>query len=355
MKITFLSPPPNLTGGQRVNAIYAERLQARGHEVTVVARKRQPLPLQQRLKSRLKLQKPQSFPDVSHYDTMKAGLKLIDRAGSFMPDDLPDADVLVATWWETAFHAARMPPEKGRQFYFVQHHEVHNQMTRHLSAGSYYLPLKKITIAGWLVDEMARTYGDHDVALVPNSVDQSLFHAPERPKQPRPTVGLMYSTTPFKGLDTALEALHKVQQAWPDLRIIAFSKDPYHQDFALPKSAERHLRPAQDDLRKLYAQCDAFLFASRTEGFGLPVLEAMACRTPVVGTRTGCAPDAITPGRNGYLADIGDAEGLAQGLIQVLKAPQEEWKALSAAAHAYVKDYSWEDATALFEKVLTAP
>ncbi len=40
MRITFVSPPPNLTGGCRVISIYADRLQAMGHEVTVVAPRR---------------------------------------------------------------------------------------------------------------------------------------------------------------------------------------------------------------------------------------------------------------------------------------------------------------------------
>ena len=251
---------PNLTGGQRVKAIYAERLQARGHEVTVVARKRKQPSLRQHIKSLLQLRKPQFVPEISHYDNMEADLRLIEHGGPIVADDLPDADVVVATWWETAFITAQLPPEKGRKFYFVQHHEVHNPTTRHLSAGSYYLPLKKITIASWLVEEMAHTYGDHDVALVPNSVDQDLFYASKRSKQTRPTVGLMYSTTPFKALDTALDALTQVKAVLPDLRIIAFSKDAYRRDIPLPEGAECHLRPAQNTLRELYAECDVFFF-----------------------------------------------------------------------------------------------
>ncbi|MGY6694769.1 MAG: hypothetical protein ACXIUW_01915 [Roseinatronobacter sp.] len=40
MRITFISPAANLSGGQRVIAIYADRLRARGHDVIVVAQRR---------------------------------------------------------------------------------------------------------------------------------------------------------------------------------------------------------------------------------------------------------------------------------------------------------------------------
>jgi glycosyltransferase involved in cell wall biosynthesis len=52
--------------------------------------------------------------------------------------------------------------------------------------------------------------------------------------------------------------------------------------------------------KNVYADCDVWLFASFSEGFGLPIIEAMACRCPVVATRAGCAPDVIKEGVNGY-------------------------------------------------------
>jgi glycosyltransferase involved in cell wall biosynthesis len=48
---------------------------------------------------------------------------------------------------------------------------------------------------------------------------------------------------------------------------------------------------SQDQLRGLYSAATAFVYASRYEGFGLPVLEAMACGLPVVAARTSCIPE----------------------------------------------------------------
>ena len=65
----------------------------------------------------------------------------------------------------------------------------------------------------------------------------------------------------------------------------------------LPRDTEFHLRPPQDRIRDIYSKCDAWLFGSRSEGFGLPILEAMACRTPVIGTPAGAAPELLGDGR----------------------------------------------------------
>ncbi len=185
---------------------------------------------------------------------------------------------------------AGLPPAKGRKFYFVQHHELHLPQMRHFAAGSYRLPLRKIAIAGWLADVMRDSYGDGDVVVVPNSVEPELFHAPPRQRQATPTVGLMYATKPFKGLDTTLEAIRIASARHPGLKVVAFGNEPLSRTLPLRAGSRFFHNPPQAQLREIYAMCDVFAAGSRSEGFGLPILEAMACRCPVVATRTGCAP-----------------------------------------------------------------
>lgn len=349
MKITFISPPPNLSGGQRVIAIYADQLHARGHDVVVIATRRHPPDWKSHVKAWARGKTIPKPPAVTHFQRMRAQLHLLDHEGPVTAADIPDADVVIATWWETAFMVAQMPPEKGRKFYFIQHHEVHAHLPAHISACSYYLPLRKITVSGWLRDTMAEKYGDKNVVLVPNSVDTELFHAPLRGKAEVPTVGLMYATEPFKGVDIALCALRDLQSKHQDLQIVAFGARPVIEPLRLPPNTRYHIAPKQDELRSLYAACDVFLTASRSEGFGLPILEAMACRTPVVATRTGCAEDVIKNGVEGYVVEPEDAIGLSESLQQVLALPEAGWQRMSNAAHRRATLYTWDDATDLFE------
>jgi glycosyltransferase involved in cell wall biosynthesis len=165
----------------------------------------------------------------------------------------------------------------------------------------------------------------------------------------------MYSTTPFKGVDLALAAIARARRRHPDLRVMAFGREDPRPSLPLPEGARFVRAPAQDSLRDLYAQCDVFLMGSRSEGFGLPVLEAMACRTPVVATRTGCAPDVIAEGVNGFTVPVGDDAAFGDRIADLLDRDPEAWRAMSDAALARVEGYSWADAARRFEAALRAP
>jgi phosphatidylinositol alpha-1,6-mannosyltransferase len=82
------------------------------------------------------------------------------------------------------------------------------------------------------------------------------------------------------------------------------------------------------DLPDLYRSADVFVLCSRedrdrpeVEGFGLAFLEAQACGTPVVGTRTGGISDAVQDGRGGWLIEQDDAAALAAMLAHLVEAP----------------------------------
>ena len=105
-------------------------------------------------------------------------------------------------------------------------------------------------------------------------------------------------------------------------------------------------------LRDLYASCDLWLTASRSEGFNLTAMEAMACRTPVVATRTGWPEDAIVNRSNGICVDIDDLQALIEATHWVLGLDDPRWRDLSRAAFETVKDASWERSAKEFEQAL---
>ncbi|HEA26751.1 MAG TPA: glycosyltransferase, partial [Ectothiorhodospiraceae bacterium] len=86
--------------------------------------------------------------------------------------------------------------------------------------------------------------------------------------------------------------------------------------------------------------------------FGLPVLEAMACRCPVIATKAGCAPDFIVRGVNGELNEIDDIVAQGESIIKIIEMKNSAWKAMSEAAHEAITKSSWDDSIDTFEKSL---
>lgn len=75
----------------------------------------------------------------------------------------------------------------------------------------------------------------------------------------------------------------------------------------------------RDDLPELLSISDVMLLLSEKEAFGLVLLEAFACGTPVVATRIGGIPEVVEDGYNGYLVELGDTDAVAEHVISLLR------------------------------------
>ena len=80
-------------------------------------------------------------------------------------------------------------------------------------------------------------------------------------------------------------------------------------------------RPGEEELVRLFESAAAFVLPSDEEGFGMVILEAMACGVPVVAIRCGVPKGIITHGTDGFLVPRDDVEGLAAQLQALLDSP----------------------------------
>lgn len=353
MRITFVLPFAGLAGGIRVVAKHAENLQRRGHSVFVASLpKRRRGSRWQPLRRMLRPADRNCSPsEPSYFEGLDVAHVVVDHEAPITDADVPDADVVVATWWETADWVAALSTDKGAKAYLIQHHEIHPGQPAARVNATWGLPLHKIVVSRWLAGIAHDMFGDSDVSLVPNAVEHNLFDAPPRGKQATPTVGFMYSDKRFKRCEFAIEAIRLVRQRLPALRVVAFGAHDVVPRLPLPPDCSLSVQPPQEQLREIYAACDAWLFSSDREGFGLPILEAMACRTPVIATPAGAAPDLIAD-EGGILVDPNDPRGMAAAITRLAETSNESWCTMSNLAYDAARRYSWEDATDLFEAAL---
>lgn len=350
LRITFVLPGRGLSGGIRVVVIHGNKLIERGHQVTIVCLHspwpRRPTRLLQRLRDEIGNWTGWTRDHVHDFKGAVRTGHVRDLGGA-----VPDGDVVIATHWTTADPVAGLGKRKGRKAYFLQNYEAHSFDPDKVDA-TWRLPLQKIVVAHWLQDLARDRFGDPSAVLVPNGVDTQQFHAPPRHLQTPPTVGFMYSPAAFKNVGMAFEAVELVRRQIRDLRVVSFGAVKPEGDNGATAGMQFFLRPPQDRLRDIYSSTDIWLCTSNVEGFGLPVLEAMACRCPVVTARCGGVDDFVNDGVNGYLVNVGDPAAMAERILTLLS-DRNRWARMSDAAFETRLRFSWDHAVDLLETAIT--
>lgn len=352
MKINLAVPGMGgLAGGQRVCAQYAGYLLDQGHEVTLVVRRPPRIPQRFDMLRRLLGRIPPYPPlpaEWGHYTGLDLRVAHLDENRPLVPDQVPDADIIISTWWTTSEWVHGLPASKGRHVHFVQDYEMFNPQLRHRVEAVYAQDNTKIVVAGWLQKQLLTEEGKPS-RLALNGVDTDRFHpAPHPHRDAGFRVGFLYSNHPRKNCALAIEALALAKAARPSLKAIAFGTERRPQ--SLPDWIAYEQQPSQDRIVGIYQSCDLWLFTSKTEGFGLPLLEAMACGTPVLATPAGAAPDLVD-GQNGWLTSDDPTE-YADRMLAFLDQSGADLRRASDAARRTAEAHDLRQAAREFEKIL---
>lgn len=130
---------------------------------------------------------------------------------------------------------------------------------------------------------------------------------------------------PHKNVGRLIEAFAEVSSVFSDIKLVLGGKRdkfvPLLEGLAKKTGIMERIVFTDfikdEDLPYLYSGAELFVYPSLYEGFGLPVLEAMACGTPVICSNTTSLPEVV--GDSGMLIDTGDAKNITSAILTLLK------------------------------------
>jgi phosphatidylinositol alpha-mannosyltransferase len=205
-------------------------------------------------------------------------------------------------------------------------------------------------------------YFDADWRIIPNGIDLGAFR-PDVPVPPllrdgAPTILFLGRFDPRNGLDTLIRSFRVLRETHPTTRVVVVGDGPLRRHYRGVAGGDPRIHfvgGMREERPGYYAHSTVYACPTRKASFGITLLEAMACATPIVCSDIAGFHDVVRDEREALFAGSGDAESLARALGRVLDDDPLRQR-LSAAGLAHVAEYAWPRVTdqvlALYHEVL---
>jgi len=195
---------------------------------------------------------------------------------------------------------------------------------------------------------MEQGIAEEYLRLVPNCVDRRRYRRTGVPRSGPPLVGYFGRLKRYKSVDHLLEAFVRVREQAPDASLVVIGDGDYRahlEELARRRgiaTAVRFTGYVDEDTKVDLLNRVWFLVnTSAKEGWGLTVIEANACGTPVIASDVPGLRDAVKDGTTGLLYPYGDLTDLSSKMIRLLSSAGER-AALGAEAELWAAKFDWD-------------
>lgn len=235
--------------------------------------------------------------------------------------------------------------------------QLHNFRKKLLSQVDVFFPVSQYT-AGLLEEE---EISQEKIQVVKNGTDPHFF-APKDTKElakelkveDKKVILSICRLVPRKGMDLVLHALKEIVSRDSDVVYLVGGSGP--DSFRLKRLCEilnlqDHVqflgRISEEELPYYYSLANVFVMPAKSnppdvEGFGIVFLEANACNTPVIGSKSGGIPDAIVDGKTGLLVDEGNIEQLTTAIWKLIRNEELSRKMGEAGRRRILSEINWD-------------
>lgn len=197
-----------------------------------------------------------------------------------------------------------------------------------------------IAVSDYAKQEVIRTVGlpEENITVIHHGVDHSKFFCQGDPNARRENFLLHISQyQPVKNLDRLLSAYASIPESIrPALHVVSSGYDQSCEIRGLTMVAHK---VSEEELIQLYHRAKAFIFPSLHEGFGFPILEAMACGCPLLTSNVTSCPEIA--GDAACYVDPRSEESIAEGIVKLSSDPAL-CAVLQKRGLERVKQFTWE-------------
>lgn len=151
-----------------------------------------------------------------------------------------------------------------------------------------------------------------------------------------------------KGFDLLLQAWSKIEKLYPDWQLVVYG-DGNRTEYEKQMEAQGidnkrcRLNGPTSNIQQEYINSSVFVFSSRFEGFGMVLVEAMACGLPVISFACPCGPkDIVKDEEDGLLVENGNTDALAAALVRLM-GDERLRQQMAAKARENVQRFSIEN------------
>lgn len=315
MKIVFPVLSLEMGGGARFMYHLANALADKGHDIEVVMPEKglQVWPLRTKLR----------------------------RVKELTPSSIPSADFILPNFYSTVWPA--WESKKGRVVRLSLGYEPLWVPDSEIAKQTYLIGAPILSISQWHRQLLLQETG-LESTVISGGVDAAIFHPYPKRSEQTGRKNIFYimrdpaSGYTWKGGSDFLKAIIRLKD---HVNFELTVSVPENALFTSPVPCRTISTATDQELARLYAEADLFVYTSYFEAFGLPPLEAMACGTAVVTTDCGGNRDYVKNGENCLLVPPSDLDQLS-GAIYHLLTKDSECQRIASTGHLFAQAWSWQ-------------
>jgi glycosyltransferase involved in cell wall biosynthesis len=202
-------------------------------------------------------------------------------------------------------------------------------------------------------DLVGRGLPREQLHVIYSGLTQTAYHAPEvKPAGDHPVIIYLGRIKRYKGIELGIHAVELLRANYPNIEYQIIGTGDFVEplkDLVRKKGLEANVKflglKRGQEKTELLQRAKALIYTSPKEGWGLSVVEANACGTPVVASDAPGLRESVKHGETGFLVPHGDVAALAQRLDQLLSDPAL-YALLRNNGIGWARTFTWERAAA---------